>query len=113
MQPRRLGRDLPYRHRLGGNKWDSLVETKIRDANSKILAILELTSKRLYNFSKKQVMKMKDDLVIKEIRKTRELFCQEFRFDVKKIATALKEREQMHPEGIRTPQEFPIKKIAV
>ena len=58
-------------------------------------------------------MKMKDDLVIKEIRKTRELFCQEFRFDVKKIATALKEREQMHPEGIRTPQESPIKKIAV
>ena len=58
-------------------------------------------------------MKMKDDLVIKEIRKTRELFCQEFRFDVKKIAKALKEREQMHPEGIRTPREFPIKRMAV
>ena len=56
---------------------------------------------------------MKDDLVIKEIRKTRELFCQEFRFDVKKIVNALKEREQMHPEGIRTPREFPIKRMAV
>ena len=56
---------------------------------------------------------MKDDLVIKEIRKTRELFFQEFRFDVKKIAKALKEREQMHPEGIRTPREFPIKRMAV
>ena len=58
-------------------------------------------------------MKMKDDLVIKEIRKTRELFCQEFRFDVKKIANALKQREQMHPESIQTPREFPIKRMAV
>ncbi len=56
---------------------------------------------------------MKDDLVIKEIRKTRELFCQEFRFDVKKIAKALKEREQMHPESIQTPREFPIKRMAI
>ena len=29
-------------------------------------------------------MKMKDDLVIKEIRKTRKTFCKEFKFDVKK-----------------------------
>jgi hypothetical protein len=58
-------------------------------------------------------MKMKDDLVIKEIRKTRKTFCQEFGFDVKKIAKALKEREQMHPDSIRIPREFPIRKMAV
>jgi hypothetical protein len=58
-------------------------------------------------------MKMKDDLVIKEIRKTRKTFCQEFKFDVKKIAKALKEREQVHPDSIRIPREFPIRKMAV
>ena len=58
-------------------------------------------------------MKMKDDLVIKEIRKTRKAFCQEFRFDVKRIAKALREREQMHPDSIRIPREFPVKKMAV
>ena len=58
-------------------------------------------------------MKMKDDLVIKEIRKARKTFCQEFKFDVKRIAKALKESEQMHPDSIRTPQEFPIRKMAV
>ena len=58
-------------------------------------------------------MKMKDDLVIKEIRKTRQTFCQEFRFDVKRIAKALKEREQMHPDSIQIPREFPVKKMAV
>ena len=58
-------------------------------------------------------MKMKDDLVIKEIRKARKTFCQEFRFDVKRIAKALKESEQMHPDSIRIPQEFPIRKMAV
>lgn len=58
-------------------------------------------------------MKMKDDLVIKEIRKTRKIFCQEFGFDVKKIAKALKEREQMHPDSIRTPREFPVRKKMV
>ena len=57
-------------------------------------------------------MKMKDDSVIKEIRKNRKAFCQEFGFDVKKIAKALKEREQMHPDSIRTPRAFPVKKIA-
>ena len=56
---------------------------------------------------------MKDDLVIKEIRKARKTFCQEFKFDVKRIAKALKESEQMHPDSIRTPQEFPIRKMAV
>lgn len=56
---------------------------------------------------------MKDDLVIKEIRKTRKTFCQEFRFDVKRIAKALKKSEQMHPDSIRTPREFPIRKMAV
>jgi len=56
---------------------------------------------------------MKDDLVIKEIRKTRKTFCQQFRFDVKRIAKALKESEQMHPDSIGTPQEFPIRKMAV
>ena len=56
-------------------------------------------------------MKMKDDLVIKEIRKTRKTFCQEFKFDVKKIAKALKEREQVHPDSIRIPREFPIRNI--
>jgi len=56
---------------------------------------------------------MKDDLVIKEIRKTRKAFCQEFRFDVKRIAKALKESEQMHPDSIRIPREFPVKKMAV
>jgi hypothetical protein len=35
------------------------------------------------------------------------------RFDVKKIANALKEREQMHPDSIRTPREFPVRKMAV
>lgn len=58
-------------------------------------------------------MKMKDDLVIKEIRKTRKTFCQEFRFDVKRIAKALKEMEQMHPDSMRAPREFPVRKIAV
>jgi hypothetical protein len=58
-------------------------------------------------------MKMKGDLVIKEIRQTRKTFCQEFRFDVKKIAKALKEREQMHPDSIRIPRAFPVKKMAV
>jgi len=58
-------------------------------------------------------MKMKDDLVIKEIRKTRKTFCQEFKFDVNKIAKALKESEQMHPDSIKIPREFPKKKIAV
>ena len=58
-------------------------------------------------------MKMKDDQVIKEIRKTRKAFCQEFKFDVKKIAKALKESEQMHPESLNIPREFPIRKIAV
>ena len=58
-------------------------------------------------------MKMKDDLVIKEIRKTRKTFCQEFRFDVKRIAKALKEREQIHLESIRIPREFPKRKLAV
>ena len=58
-------------------------------------------------------MKMKDDKVIKEIRKTRKAFCQEFKFDVKKIAKALKESEQMHPESLNSPREFPIRKIAV
>jgi len=58
-------------------------------------------------------MKMKDDSVIKEIRKTRKAFCQEFGFDVKKIAKALKEREQMHPDSIRTPREFPVRKKMV
>jgi len=57
-------------------------------------------------------MKMKDDSVIKEIRKSRKTFCQEFGFDVKRIAKALKETEQMHPDSIRTPREFPVKKIA-
>ncbi|MGB2930239.1 MAG: hypothetical protein WBB70_15155 [Desulfobacterales bacterium] len=56
---------------------------------------------------------MKDDLVIKEIRQTRKTFCQEFRFDVKRIAKALKEREQMHPDSIRIPRAFPVKKMAV
>jgi len=56
---------------------------------------------------------MKDDLVIKEIRKARKTFCQEFKFDVKRIAKALKESEQMHPDSIRTPREFPIRKMAV
>jgi len=58
-------------------------------------------------------MKMKDDLVIKEIRKTRKTFCQEFKFDVKKIAKALKESEQIHPDRISIPREFPRRKIAV
>jgi hypothetical protein len=58
-------------------------------------------------------MKMKDDLVIKEIRQTRKTFCQEFRFDVKKIAAELKEREQTHPDSMRTPRQFPVKKMAV
>jgi hypothetical protein len=57
-------------------------------------------------------MKMKDDLVIKEIRKTRKTFCQEFGFDVKRIAKELKESEQMHPDSIRTPRAFPVRKIA-
>ena len=56
---------------------------------------------------------MKDDLVIKEIRKTRKTFCQEFKFDVNEIAKALKKSEQMHPDSIKTPQEFPKRKIAV
>ena len=56
---------------------------------------------------------MKDDLVIKEIRKARKAFCKEFRFDVKRIARALKEREQIHVDSIRTPREFPVRKIAV
>jgi len=56
---------------------------------------------------------MKDDLVIKEVRKARKAFCQEFRFDVKKIAKALKEREQSHADSIETPREFPVRKIAV
>lgn len=56
---------------------------------------------------------MKDDSVIKEIRKTRKTFCQEFGFDVKKIAKALKEREQMHPDSIQPPREFPIRKKMV
>jgi len=56
---------------------------------------------------------MKDDLVIKEIRKTRKTFCQEFKFDVNRIAEALKESEQMHPDSIKIPREFPKKKIAV
>ena len=56
---------------------------------------------------------MKDDLVIREIRKTRKTFCQEFKFDVKKIAKALKESEQTHPDSIRIPREFPIRKMAV
>ena len=58
-------------------------------------------------------MKMKDDSVIKEIRKTRKTFCQEFGFDVKKIARALKEKEQMHPDSIWTPREFPVRKKMV
>ena len=58
-------------------------------------------------------MKMKDDLVIKKIRQTRKTFCQEFRFDVKKIAAELKEREQTHPDSMRTPRQFPVKKMAV
>ncbi len=58
-------------------------------------------------------MTMKDDLVIKEVRKARKAFCQEFRFDVKKIAKALKEREQSHADSIETPREFPVRKIAV
>ncbi len=57
-------------------------------------------------------MKMKDDLVIKEIRKTRKTFCKEFGSDVKKIAKALKESEQMHPDSIRAPRAFPVRKIA-
>jgi hypothetical protein len=57
-------------------------------------------------------MKMKDDLVIKEIRQTRKTFCKEFRFDVKKISKALKEREQMHPDSLRIPRTFPEKKMA-
>ena len=40
-------------------------------------------------------------------------FYEFIKFDVKKIAKALKEREQIHPEGIRTPREFPIKRMAV
>jgi len=56
---------------------------------------------------------MKDDPVIKEIRKTRKTFCQEFKFDAKKIARALKESEQMHPDSISIPRAFPIRKIAV
>ncbi len=58
-------------------------------------------------------MKMKDDLVIKEIRQARKTFCQEFKFDTKKIAAELKEREQTHPDSIRIPRQFPIKKMAV
>ncbi len=58
-------------------------------------------------------MKMKDDLVIKEIRKTRKTFCQEFKFNVKKIAKALKESEHIHPDRISIPREFPRRKIAV
>ncbi len=58
-------------------------------------------------------MKMKDDLVTKEIRKTRKTFCQEFKFDLKRIARALKESEKMHPDRIRTPREFPVRKRAV
>ena len=57
-------------------------------------------------------MEMKDDLVIKEIRKTRKTFCQEFAFDVKRIAKTVKESEQMHPDSIRTPRSFPVRKIA-
>jgi hypothetical protein len=56
---------------------------------------------------------MKDDLVIKKIRQTRKTFCREFRFDVKKIAAELKEREQTHPDSIRTPRQFSVKKVAV
>ena len=37
----------------------------------------------------------------------------EFRFDVKKIAAELKEREQTHPDSMRTPRQFPVKKMAV
>jgi hypothetical protein len=58
-------------------------------------------------------MKMKDDMVIKKIRQTRKTFCREFRFDVKKIAAELKEREQTHPDSIRTPRQFSVKKVAV
>ena len=43
-------------------------------------------------------MKMKDDLVIKEIRQTRKTFCREFRFDVKKIAAELKETAKVGVE---------------
>ena len=50
---------------------------------------------------------------VKEIRNTRKTFCQEFRFDVKRIAKALKEREQIHLESIRTPREFPKRNMAV
>jgi len=56
---------------------------------------------------------MKDDSVIKEIRKSRKTFCQEFGFDVKKMAKALKEMEQIHPDSIRTPREFPVRKKMV
>jgi hypothetical protein len=56
---------------------------------------------------------MKDDLVIKEIRKTRKTFCQEFKFDAKKIAKALKESEHIHPDRLSIPREFPRRKIAV
>ncbi|MBW2000249.1 MAG: hypothetical protein JRJ29_20105 [Deltaproteobacteria bacterium] len=56
---------------------------------------------------------MKDDSVIKAIRKTRKTFCQEFGFDVKKIAMELRKREEMHPDIIRTPREFPVRKMAV
>ena len=56
---------------------------------------------------------MKDDLVIKEIRKTRKTFCQKYKFDVSKIAKALKESEQMHPDSIKIPREFPKNQIAV
>ena len=58
-------------------------------------------------------MTMKDDMVIREIRKARKAFCREFRFDVKKIAKALKEREQIHADSIRAPREFPVRQIAV
>jgi len=58
-------------------------------------------------------MTMKDDLVIKEVRKARKAFCQEYRFDVKRIAKALKEREPTHADSIETPREFPAGKIAV
>ncbi len=58
-------------------------------------------------------MTMKDDLVIKEIREARKAFCRQFKFDVKRIAKALKEREQSHADSIETPREFPVRKIAV
>ena len=57
-------------------------------------------------------MKMKDDVVIKEVRKTRREFCREFGFDVEKIAMALKEMEQRHPDSMKIPRPVRLVKSA-